>query len=74
MMQVSPENILEMPNAFLLVDKVKSRLADEQKKRRHFYEIVEENKKDGIHQRRNHFSLARQIAAQQRDKVIVRIA
>lgn len=44
-MQVSPENILEMPNAFLLVDKVKSRLADEQKKRRHFYEIVEENKK-----------------------------
>ena len=45
MIQVSPENILEMPNAFLLVDKVKSRLADEQKKRRHFYEIVEENKK-----------------------------
>lgn len=34
-----------MPNAFLLVDKVKSRLADEQKRRRHFYEIVEENKK-----------------------------
>jgi Uma2 family endonuclease len=45
MMQVSPETILEMPNAVLLVDKVKSRLADEQKKRRHFYEIVEENKK-----------------------------
>ncbi len=45
MMQILPENILEMPNAFLLVDKVKSRLADEQKKRRHFYEIVEENKK-----------------------------
>ncbi|MDQ3373625.1 MAG: Uma2 family endonuclease [Acidobacteriota bacterium] len=45
MTQVSPENILEMPNAFLLVDKVKSRLADEQKKRRHFYGIVEENKK-----------------------------
>jgi len=44
-MQVSPETILEMPNAALLVDKVKSRLADEQKKRRHFYEIVEENKK-----------------------------
>ena len=43
-MQVSPESILEMPNAFLLVDKVKSRLADEQKRRRHFYEIVEENK------------------------------
>lgn len=44
-MQVSPENILEMPNAVLLVDKVKSRLADEQKRRRHFYKIVEENKK-----------------------------
>lgn len=34
-----------MPNAVLLVDKVKSRLADEQKRRRHFYEIVVENKK-----------------------------
>ena len=34
-----------MPNAFLLVKKVESRLADEQKQRRHFYEIVEENKK-----------------------------
>jgi len=45
MMQVSPESILEMPNAVLLVDKVKSRLADEQKRRRHFYKIVEENKK-----------------------------
>ncbi len=45
MIQVSPESILEMPNAVLLVDKVKSRLADEQKRRRHFYEIVEENKK-----------------------------
>ncbi len=44
-MQVSPESILEMPNAFLLVDKVKSRLADEQKRRRHFYKIVEENRK-----------------------------
>lgn len=44
-MQVSPESILEMPNAVLLVKKVESRLADEQKKRRRFYEIVEENKK-----------------------------
>jgi Uma2 family endonuclease len=44
-MQVSPESILEMPNAVLLVDKVQSRLADEQKRRRHFYKIVEENKK-----------------------------
>lgn len=44
-MQVSPESILEMPNAFLLVDAVQSKLRDEQKQRRHFYEIVEENKK-----------------------------
>ncbi len=44
-MQVSLETILEMPNAFLLVDKVKSRLDEEQKRRRHFYKIVEENKK-----------------------------
>ena len=45
MIQVTPEKILEMPNAVLLVDKVNLRLADEQKRRRHFYEIVEENKK-----------------------------
>ena len=44
-MQVSPDTILEMPNAFLLVDKVKSRLDDEQKRRWYFYEIIEENKK-----------------------------
>ena len=44
-MQISPESILEMPNAFLIVDKVKFRLADEQKRRRHFYKTVEENKK-----------------------------
>ncbi len=44
-MQVSPETILKMPNAVLLVEKVKSKLDDEQKRRRHFYEIVEENKK-----------------------------
>ena len=41
-MQVSPETILEMPNAVLLVDKVKSRLDDERKQRRHFYKIVED--------------------------------
>ncbi len=34
-----------MPNALLLVEQVKSKLADERKRRRHFYEIVEENKK-----------------------------
>ncbi len=44
-MQISPETILEMPNAVLLVEQVKTRLKDEQKRRRHFYEIVEENKK-----------------------------
>ncbi len=44
-MQISPETILEMPNAVLLVEQVKTRLADEKKRRRHFYEIVEENKK-----------------------------
>ncbi len=44
-MQVSPETILEMPNAVLLIRKLEKKLADEQKKRRHFYEIVEENKK-----------------------------
>lgn len=44
-MQVLPETILEMPNAFLLVKKVESKLKDEQKRRRHFYKIVEENKK-----------------------------
>ena len=44
-MQISPETILKMPNVVLLVDKVKSRLEDEQKRRRHFYEIVDENKK-----------------------------
>lgn len=43
-MQVSLETILEMPDAFLLVERVKSRLADEQKRRRHFYEIVEDDK------------------------------
>ena len=37
-----------MPNAFLLVDKVQTRLKDEQKQRRHFYKIIEENKKTGF--------------------------
>jgi len=34
-----------MPNAVLFVRKVEAALEAEQKKRRHFYEIVEENKK-----------------------------
>lgn len=34
-----------MPNAVLLVERVKNKLDDERKRRLHFYEIVEENKK-----------------------------
>ncbi len=44
-MQISPETILEMPNAVLLIRKLEKKLAAEQKQRRRFYEIVEENKK-----------------------------
>lgn len=44
-MQISLEQALEMPDAVLFVRKLDSALKDEQKKRRHFYEIVEENKK-----------------------------
>ncbi len=43
-MQVSPESILEMPNAVLLIRKLEKKLADERKRRRHFYEIVEDDK------------------------------
>lgn len=42
---VSLKNVIEMPDAVLFVEKVKNFLADEQKKRRHFYKIIEENKK-----------------------------
>lgn len=34
-----------MPNAVLFVEKARKFLADEQKKRKHFYKIIEENKK-----------------------------
>ena len=44
-MQISLEQALEMPDAVLFVRRLDSALKDEQKKRRHFYEIVEENKK-----------------------------
>ena len=44
-MQISLEQALLMPDAALFVQKVKSALEIENKKRRHFYEIVEENKK-----------------------------
>ncbi len=45
MNNVSLQNVIEMPNAFLFVEEVNKYLADEQKKRRHFYSVVDENKK-----------------------------
>jgi Uma2 family endonuclease len=42
---ISLEQILQMPNAAILAEQVKSALEAEQAKRRHFYEIIEENKK-----------------------------
>jgi Uma2 family endonuclease len=44
-MQISLNQIMEMPNAAILAERLKSALEEEQKKRRHFYEITEENKK-----------------------------
>ena len=44
-MQVTVEQTLEMPDAVLFLRKVQSALEAESAKRRHFYEIVEENKK-----------------------------
>lgn len=44
-MNITVEQTLEMPNAVLFVRKVKAALQAEKQKRRHFYEIVEENKK-----------------------------
>ena len=44
-MNITVEQTLKMPNAALFVRKVKAALEAEKKKRRHFYEIVEENKK-----------------------------
>ena len=43
-MNITVEQTLEMPNAVLFVRKVKAALKAEREKRRHFYEIVEENK------------------------------
>lgn len=42
---ISVEQIMQMPNAAILAEQVKSALEAEQAKRRHFYEIIEENKK-----------------------------
>ena len=44
-MSVSLNQILEMPNAAILAERLKSALEQEQQKRRHFYEIIEESKK-----------------------------
>lgn len=44
-MSVSLQNLIEMPNAVLFVERAKKYLANEQKKRKHFYKIIEENKK-----------------------------
>lgn len=44
-MHITVEQTLEMPDAVLFVRKVEAALEAEQKKRRHFYGIVEENKK-----------------------------
>lgn len=44
-MPVLLEQILQMPNAALLAERTLSALEAEQEKRRHFYEIIEEDKK-----------------------------
>ena len=44
-MSVSLDQILEMPNAAILAQRIQSALEEEQEKRRHFYEIIEEDKK-----------------------------
>lgn len=44
-MQISVEQALQMPDAVLFAEKLKSALQEEKKKRLHFYKIVEENKK-----------------------------
>jgi Uma2 family endonuclease len=44
-MQISLEQALQMPDAVLFAQRLETALKAEQKKRRHFYKIVEENKK-----------------------------
>ncbi len=44
-MSVSLHQILEMPNAAILAERLQSALEQEQEKRRHFYKIIEEDKK-----------------------------
>ncbi len=44
-MNVSLNQILEMPNAAILAERLQRALQEEQNKRRHFYEIIVEDKK-----------------------------
>ena len=44
-MSVSLDQILEMPNAAILAQRIQSALEEEQEKRRHFYEIIQEDRK-----------------------------
>ena len=44
-MSVSLNQILEMPNAAILAERLKTALEEEQQKRRHFYQIIEEDQK-----------------------------
>ena len=44
-MSVSLDQVMEMPNAAILAQRIESALREEQEKRRHFYEIVEEDTK-----------------------------
>ena len=44
-MSVSLNQILEMPNAAILAEKIQSALEKERAEREHFYEIIDENKK-----------------------------
>lgn len=44
-MNISVNQILEMPNAAILAERLQNALQAEQENRRHFYEIIEEDKK-----------------------------
>ena len=44
-MQISVNQILEMPNAAILAERIQSALEKEKSARKHFYEIIDENKK-----------------------------
>lgn len=44
-MQVSIDQLMQMPNAAILAERLHNALEEEREMRKHFYEIVEENKK-----------------------------